>query len=391
MDPQDRMSGDGDPTAAETPLPWRAEPPIPLAVLPDAPGCAYGFVWGKRLHCCAWERLVERCEAHPQIPAVWTPETGGLVRPEAVPALVEAVRERVRRRARRSLVVSGAILGGLLALFAFVAWPAGLRFQSVVWLLVMLVGLDFAMRAAAARRARGFGGAELAQARQSHRYAAWVRTRRAVYTVWLAVLIGAVALFGIWLDEAAVEAVGLVKERVWRGEAWRLLTGPLLHVYFFHAWMNLGALLAIGPLVEAHSPRGRLPLVFLVSALGGSVLSALLLSGSSVGASGGILGVVGYLAVLGLRRRAQVPDDFRRRMALVIGATAALGALGLAFVDNAAHLGGFAAGAALGALLLPPDREEDHDPPAVRWAGWGSLAILTAAALLAIALMLVGA
>jgi hypothetical protein len=124
---------------------------------------------------------------------------------------------------------------------------------------------------------------------------------------------------------------------VWRGEAWRLLTGPLLHANFTHIWMNGAALLGVGPLVEVHARRGALPLVFLVSALGGSLLSLVMLpDATSVGASGGIMGLIGFLGVLGVRRRDHLPAGFVQGIGLSIAATAVLGIVGIQMIDNAA-------------------------------------------------------
>ncbi|MCV4726153.1 rhomboid family intramembrane serine protease, partial [Escherichia coli] len=65
---------------------------------------------------------------------------------------------------------------------------------------------------------------------------------------------------------------------------------------------------------------------------------------TSVGASGGIMGLIGYLAIYGYRRRRQLPPDFLKTMLINIGFIAAFGLIAYEFVDNFAHLGGFVAG-----------------------------------------------
>jgi rhomboid protease GluP len=143
--------------------------------------------------------------------------------------------------------------------------------------------------------------------------------------------------------------------------------------------MNGAGLLAVGPLIEVHSRRDHIPLVFLVSALAGSVASVLLYPNTtSVGASGGLMGFTGFLLVLGCRRRERLPHGFAGAVVLVIAATAVLGLVGFALIDNAAHLGGLVAGWLLGLVL---ERRGMIDPGASR--ATRTLGHLSAAVLLA--------
>jgi membrane associated rhomboid family serine protease len=155
--------------------------------------------------------------------------------------------------------------------------------------------------------------------------------------------------------ERSVGLAGLVKPAVRAGEWWRLLTGTYLHGGSWHYWMNAGALRALGAEVEADGPRLRLPRVYLVAALAGSVASLLLLPGvPSVGASGGIVGVAAYLGVAAYRRPEDAPPWRRRGLLGSLAVTAYLGIFGFAFVDNAAHAGGAIGGALVGLATLPP-------------------------------------
>jgi rhomboid protease GluP len=76
----------------------------------------------------------------------------------------------------------------------------------------------------------------------------------------------------------------------------------------------------------------------------------------AVGASGGVFAIVGAVLVLGLRGRGLLPEPVRRRLVLdmlwIVGVNVLFG-FTVPYVDNAAHLGGLAAGAALGAALGP--------------------------------------
>lgn len=155
--------------------------------------------------------------------------------------------------------------------------------------------------------------------------------------------------------EVLVRFGALERSRVWAGEPWRLATAPFLHIGWAHlAWNALFGVLACR-LVERALGAWRLLLVYAASALGASALSLLGQDAIAAGASGPLFGVVG--TILALHRRG-LPSwrAFARSPATLwlAGGTAALAAvaplLGV-HVDDLAHLGGLATGAAAGWLL----------------------------------------
>lgn len=177
-------------------------------------------------------------------------------------------------------------------------------------------------------------------------------------TYWLLACIVVVSVLQLAGPGESIDVAGLVKPAVFAGEWWRILTATYMHVGVFHLWMNASALYALGPIVEAYDSRIRLPLVYLMSALCGSLASVLLLPKTSVGASGGIMGVVAFLLVLARRQPNRVPPWLQRGALISLALTAYLGLFGFAFIDNAAHGGGALAGAAVGALSIPHGGEE---------------------------------
>jgi membrane associated rhomboid family serine protease len=188
-------------------------------------------------------------------------------------------------------------------------------------------------------------------------------------------------------DKESIQAAGLVKSAVWKGEVWRLFTCATLHVNFMHIWMNSLALIGFGRLIEAVSSRAYLPIVFLVSAFSGSVFSLLLLPNTtSVGASGGLMGLVGFLAVLGYRQKENLPPGFFKSIVINICFIGALGLVGFAIIDNAAHLGGLLAGAGCGAVLINKRAEANPSEASRFTVGLGSvsLALIAAISLLSI-------
>jgi MYXO-CTERM domain-containing protein len=102
----------------------------------------------------------------------------------------------------------------------------------------------------------------------------------------------------------------------------------------------------------------------------------------SVGSSGGLMGLFGFLGVMGWRRRHLMPPGFVRAVLVDVAVIAAMGVVGYQFIDNAAHAGGLAAGVLLGLLMVPTRGTTPYwEPPRyIRRAGGVSLAILLLAA-----------
>ncbi|HEU4384981.1 MAG TPA: rhomboid family intramembrane serine protease [Anaeromyxobacteraceae bacterium] len=181
--------------------------------------------------------------------------------------------------------------------------------------------------------------------------------RRPVVTWAVAALIVATSLLAFVLpDEALALRLAKVNRRILAGEWWRLLTVALVHGSLLHLFFNAYALLSLGGLVERLYGRARFGLLLVVGTAAATVASLVWTPAPAVGASGGIFALVGALLVLGLRRRSALPDFVRRKllrdMAWIAAVNLALGAT-IPYVDNAAHVGGLAAGIALGALLGP--------------------------------------
>lgn len=88
-----------------------------------------------------------------------------------------------------------------------------------------------------------------------------------------------------------------------RGEYYRLLTSAFLHDGPLHLVFNMWALFVVGPPLERWLGRTRFTALYLISALGGSVVVYLLadLNSSTVGASGAVFGLFGATFVVAKR------------------------------------------------------------------------------------------
>ena len=139
------------------------------------------------------------------------------------------------------------------------------------------------------------------------------------------------------------------------GEWWRLGAAVFLHAGLVHLAFNMAALLTIGGLTERMFGHASFLMLYLVSGLAGSIASVYFHPFAvGVGASGAVFGLYGALFAYLALQRASLPPDVARSLrnggvafvgyALLFGVTHA-------GVGTAAHVGGFFAGAAVGAGL----------------------------------------
>jgi len=139
------------------------------------------------------------------------------------------------------------------------------------------------------------------------------------------------------------------------GQPWRLVTANFLHANYLHLFMNLSVLTSLGSLLEVAFGRWRYGLILGVSCVGGALLSALWgVALFSVGVSTGLFGILGALAVAQIMMGRAMPFAFRqsRRWWLVVLGINGLISVAVPQIDGAAHLGGFAAGAAVAFVVL---------------------------------------
>ncbi|MFF1818923.1 rhomboid family intramembrane serine protease [Kribbella sp. NPDC058245] len=131
-------------------------------------------------------------------------------------------------------------------------------------------------------------------------------------------------------------------------EPWRLLTSAFTHVQIFHIFSNLFMLWQIGPPLEQMLGRLRFTILYLLSALGGSVAVWILSAPgtATLGASGAVLGLVGALLVVSRARNLDVT--------WILGYVAVTAVLSFLIpnISWEGHLGGFITGAAVAWLFL---------------------------------------
>lgn len=145
------------------------------------------------------------------------------------------------------------------------------------------------------------------------------------------------------------------------GEWWRLLSSMFLHIGFVHLLLNGWALYQLGTLFELAVGSFRMLMVYFLSGLSGSAASLWWRSeGLSAGASGAIFGLLGAMIAFLLRRRDRLTPFAKSLLGQLViwaGINIFFG-FSVGAIDNAAHLGGCAAGFLMGLLLRgsEPDR-----------------------------------
>jgi rhomboid protease GluP len=180
----------------------------------------------------------------------------------------------------------------------------------------------------------------------------------AILIVFGAEIASGVAPFNLQQDDLArLDALGAINSEIaFHDQWWRLLTAMFLHVGLLHLMLNLWALFQLGYLFEMIFGSWRFLLTYFVAGLAASYSSFLNIGpfGLSAGASGAIFGILGAL-IISLRRSPVWRHEpwargLIRQLVIWAGINIVIG-FSFPAIDNAAHLGGFAAGLVLG--LLP--------------------------------------
>ena len=140
----------------------------------------------------------------------------------------------------------------------------------------------------------------------------------------------------------------------WGGEWWRLVTAATLHADAAHATGNAVFFLVLGWAAAERIGNGMMVVVWLFTAVAGFAASLLLSDATlTVGASGGLFGLLGLAAGHGLRTAVFQQDPRRYRLRVFGSAVMLLAFTAFSPRSNIwAHVGGFVAGMGVG-LLLP--------------------------------------
>ena len=198
-----------------------------------------------------------------------------------------------------------------------------------------------------------------------------------------------------------LNAGAVSRDAVVSGDWWTLFTSAFLHLGLLHIGFNMYALWLFGPIIEQLYGHLEYLVLYLLCALGGSVLTILAAPDSAaVGASGAIFGLFGLAFVVSRRRHLLLGPQARSilsqaGMLLFINLIITFTIPGISWTG---HVGGLLVGALIGLLLVPsnvptlgglwraPDGSSVNrgTPWLMRAAAYALVAVLLAAGTLAV-------
>lgn len=168
---------------------------------------------------------------------------------------------------------------------------------------------------------------------------------------------------GFMLQHGAMYAPDIL----YQGKYYELFTCMFLHFGFQHLMGNMLALAATGWQLEQSLGSVRYLILYIMSGLGGNILSFLfdVRSGEyavSAGASGAIFGIIGGLLYVAVRNHGRIGNLSGRGLVFMILVSLYSG-FESGGVDNLAHIGGLISGFILAVILY----RKRKDPWAAGW------------------------
>jgi len=315
---------------------------------------------------------------------VWTSDSEYLVVPESVASLHKALRLRQRKGADRDMsdgLRMSAVFGAILLWTLYAAWMnSGGKMEAlysgqltgVAALLFLIFGLIPVYEGWKTRRhLTRMANRDMVEDLPDAQFDIWMHRQKVPLTYFLVgslLLCGVVQFFvdlgnpGIGGMKLSILRAGLLKQEGLQYLAqfpeatarWRIFTTPMLHGNIVHLLMNAAGLLYLGRRTETLTRWPHLLIVFFISMWVGGFASFFWYPNQpAVGASGGIMGLLGFLLVFESLNKKLVPRLARRRLSAGVVLMGILGAVGMSFIDNAAHAGGLLAGMAYAGIVFP--------------------------------------
>jgi rhomboid protease GluP len=140
---------------------------------------------------------------------------------------------------------------------------------------------------------------------------------------------------------------------------YRLITAMFLHGGLIHIGFNMMSLMQLGPALEELYGSSRYFFLYIFTGAFGFLISSLTLH-NSLGASGGLLGLVGAMLAITSKRGGSYMRELRSRLVSSVVILFVLGAMPGIAIDNWAHGAGLAAGFVIGKIFA------DRQPMSVR-------------------------
>lgn len=175
------------------------------------------------------------------------------------------------------------------------------------------------------------------------------KPKKPIITVSLIIINVIVFILMYILGKGSQDAFTLIKFGVFQkdlilgGEYYRLITSAFLHIGIFHLLFNCYALYIIGRQLESFLGKIKFLIIYLVSALCGSLMSMIFPISISAGASGAIFGLLGSLLYFGYNYRVYLGTVLKSQIIPLILINLIFGFM-VSGINNAAHIGGLIGG-----------------------------------------------
>ncbi|MFZ0641284.1 MAG: rhomboid family intramembrane serine protease [Candidatus Acidiferrales bacterium] len=170
-------------------------------------------------------------------------------------------------------------------------------------------------------------------------------------------------------------------------QPWRFVTACFLHANLLHIVFNMWVLVDLAPAVEDLYGSARFFFLYVVCGIGGYVLSSaspfigllralrIASSGTAIGASGAIVGLIGVLLAITSRRRGAAMEQLRAQVIRWIIYLVIWGFM-VSGIDNMAHLGGGLTGFILGKLMLDRQPASPAERKSAYFLGWAAAIVV---------------
>ena len=126
-------------------------------------------------------------------------------------------------------------------------------------------------------------------------------------------------------------------------QIWRLLTSAFIHVDILHIFFNMYALYIIGKQIETFLGKNKFLIIYLVSAITGSLLANVVSDNLGIGASGAIFGLLGALIWFGYHYRLYLGQNLKTQIIPILILNLFIGIM-VPNISLSAHIGGLVGG-----------------------------------------------
>jgi rhomboid protease GluP len=148
----------------------------------------------------------------------------------------------------------------------------------------------------------------------------------------------------------------------------RLITAMFLHGGLIHIGFNMMSLMQLGPALEELYGSSRYFFLYIFTGAFGFLISSFL-GTTSLGASGGLLGLVGAMLAITTKRGGAYMRELRSRLISSVVFLFVLGFMGMG-LDNKAHMAGLASGFVLGKIFADRQPMNVREKQIANSLGW---------------------